>query len=104
VFSGMLGVTLFGLALTPVFFATIDWLSETHLFRIPWVRRIGSIGIDVIALRPVRRTAVRVTQQVRDYLARSTAAREAKQSAAGRESKAATLVGTVEERPKAQRQ
>ena len=28
VFSGMLGVTLFGIFLTPVFFYVIDWLSE----------------------------------------------------------------------------
>jgi multidrug efflux pump subunit AcrB len=27
VFSGMLGVTLFGIFLTPVFFSAIDWLS-----------------------------------------------------------------------------
>ncbi len=32
VFSGMLGVTLFGLVLTPVFFFTIDWLGGTPLF------------------------------------------------------------------------
>ena len=32
VFSGMLGVTLFGIFLTPVFFYTIDWLGETRLF------------------------------------------------------------------------
>ena len=29
VFSGMLGVTLFGIFLTPVFFYTIDWLGGT---------------------------------------------------------------------------
>ena len=28
VFSGMLGVTLFGIFLTPVFFIVIDWLGE----------------------------------------------------------------------------
>ena len=28
VFSGMLGVTLFGIFLTPVFFYVIDWLGE----------------------------------------------------------------------------
>jgi multidrug efflux pump len=33
VFSGMIGVTLFGLFLTPVFFAVIDWLGEHRLFR-----------------------------------------------------------------------
>jgi multidrug efflux pump len=32
VFSGMLGVTVFGVFLTPVFFYTIDWLGGTRLF------------------------------------------------------------------------
>jgi multidrug efflux pump subunit AcrB len=32
VFSGMLGVTLFGIFLTPTFFYVIDWLGETRLF------------------------------------------------------------------------
>ena len=32
VFSGMLGVTLFGIFLTPVFFSVIQGLSETRLF------------------------------------------------------------------------
>jgi len=36
VFSGMLGVTLFGIFLTPVFFYVIEWLAETPLFS--WVR------------------------------------------------------------------
>jgi multidrug efflux pump len=31
VFSGMLGVTLFGIFLTPVFFYVIDWLGGTRL-------------------------------------------------------------------------
>jgi multidrug efflux pump len=33
VFSGMLGVTLFGIFLTPVFFNVIDWLGGTRQFR-----------------------------------------------------------------------
>ena len=32
VFSGMLGVTLFGIFLTPVFFNVIDWLGTTRGF------------------------------------------------------------------------
>ena len=44
VFSGMLGVTLFGILLTPVFFYVIDSVSESHLFASPRVRRVGSIA------------------------------------------------------------
>jgi Cu/Ag efflux pump CusA len=35
VFSGMLGVTFFGLFLTPVFFVTIEAWLENHRNRIP---------------------------------------------------------------------
>ena len=38
VFSGMLGVTLFGIFLTPVFFYVIDTLSESRFFANPTVR------------------------------------------------------------------
>ena len=42
VFSGMLGVTLFGIFLTPVFFYVIQGLSETRLFTAASTRWIGS--------------------------------------------------------------
>src|SRR5262249_53485535 len=34
VFGGMIGATLFGLLLTPVFFYVIDWLADTHVGRV----------------------------------------------------------------------
>ena len=42
VFSGMLGVTLFGIFLTPVFFYVIYGISETHLFMSLATQWIGS--------------------------------------------------------------
>ncbi|MHB1422379.1 MAG: efflux RND transporter permease subunit [Gemmataceae bacterium] len=42
VFSGMLGVTLFGIFLTPVFFYVIAWLGETRLLENRTVRWIGT--------------------------------------------------------------
>jgi multidrug efflux pump len=42
VFSGMIGVTLFGIFLTPVFFYVVQGSSETPLFTTPMVRWIGS--------------------------------------------------------------
>jgi multidrug efflux pump len=42
VFAGMLGVTLFGIFLTPVFFHVIAWLGETRLLRSAPIRWIGS--------------------------------------------------------------
>jgi multidrug efflux pump len=39
VFAGMIGVTVFGIFLTPVFFVVVDRLTEGRLFHLPWVRR-----------------------------------------------------------------
>jgi multidrug efflux pump len=41
VFSGMLGVTLFGIFLTPVFFYVIQGVGETKLFASPIARWLG---------------------------------------------------------------
>ena len=50
VFSGMLGVTLFGIFLTPVFFYIIDGLGASRLFASRWVRRIGMVVLAVVTL------------------------------------------------------
>jgi len=49
VFSGMLGVTLFGVLLTPVFFYVIEWTGETSLFQIVAVQRLGSALLGGLA-------------------------------------------------------
>ncbi len=43
VFSGMLGVTLFGIFLTPVFFYVIDWLGHSRLFASLPMRTVGTV-------------------------------------------------------------
>ncbi|HEX4414506.1 MAG TPA: efflux RND transporter permease subunit [Lacipirellulaceae bacterium] len=43
VFSGMLGVTILGIFLTPVFFYVIEGLGESEFFGRPVVRRVGSV-------------------------------------------------------------
>ena len=48
VFSGMLGVTLFGIFLTPVFFYVIYGLSETRLFMAVATQWIGSIMLGAL--------------------------------------------------------
>ena len=45
VFAGMLGVTLFGIFLTPVFFYVLQGLSEMRLFASGAVRRVGSPAV-----------------------------------------------------------
>jgi multidrug efflux pump len=48
VFSGMLGVTIFGIFLTPTFYYVIDWLGETKFFASPVTRRLGMIPMIVL--------------------------------------------------------
>ena len=55
VFSGMLGVTFFGIFFTPVFFYVIDWLSHRHLFSDGTFPTIGRLSLDVISLGFLRR-------------------------------------------------
>ncbi|MBS0262661.1 MAG: multidrug efflux RND transporter permease subunit [Planctomycetes bacterium] len=55
VFSGMLGVTLFGILLTPVFFFVIDRLAGRRLFSGGPFHRLGVIALDFLSLRSVRR-------------------------------------------------
>src|SRR6202023_2173912 len=43
VFSGMLGVTLFGIFLTPVFFYVIEGFVETPLFSSARARAVGKV-------------------------------------------------------------
>ncbi len=50
VFSGMLGVTFFGIFLTPVFFAVIEWLGSTRLFTSTVARRTGDGLLGILSL------------------------------------------------------
>jgi multidrug efflux pump len=77
VFSGMLGVTMFGIFLTPVFFYVIQGLGEMRLFASGAGRRVGSPllgGVSSFALvflvarlthlRPVREVAIGVAAAI----------------------------------------
>ncbi|MBI1347169.1 multidrug efflux RND transporter permease subunit [bacterium] len=55
VFSGMLGVTLFGIVLTPVFFYVIDHLAEWSPFAGGTLPRAGRWILDWLRLGPVWR-------------------------------------------------
>src|SRR5262249_10526987 len=57
VFSGMLGVTLFGIFLTPVFFFVIDWLSGARAGNSPLSRRTNTLRLGTPPLRPLRQWA-----------------------------------------------
>ncbi|HEY1860614.1 MAG TPA: efflux RND transporter permease subunit, partial [Gemmataceae bacterium] len=53
VFSGMLGVTLFGIFLTPVFFYVIEWFMDTHLFAPARMKRVGRRTLYVVGMVPL---------------------------------------------------
>ncbi len=57
VFSGMLGVTLFGIFLTPVFFWVIEHATHWRIFSAGLLPAMGGVLIDAVSLRPVRRLA-----------------------------------------------
>ncbi|MBI3864705.1 MAG: efflux RND transporter permease subunit [Planctomycetia bacterium] len=50
VFSGMVGVTLFGIVLTPVFFYTIDSLGDSRFFSSHLMRSISRLSLDTLRL------------------------------------------------------
>src|SRR5436305_2194345 len=50
VFAGMLGVTLFGIFLTPVFFYVINRVSEASVFTSPAARRASLVMLWVAVL------------------------------------------------------
>jgi len=54
VFSGMLGVTIFGLFLTPVFFYVINKLSESRWLNSPAMRKAREISLGILGLGYVR--------------------------------------------------
>ena len=55
VFSGMLGVTMFGILLTPVFFFVIDRIAGMHVFSSGHLHLAGNLAIDALSLGFVRR-------------------------------------------------
>ncbi len=54
VFGGMLGVTVFGIVLTPVFYVVIDWLSEARIFHHPQVQQFSRRARWVLTLQFVK--------------------------------------------------
>jgi multidrug efflux pump len=58
VFSGMLGVTLFGVFLTPVFFVTVNRVSESRLFASVPIQFVSRVLLDVLTLGLLRIAAL----------------------------------------------
>ncbi|MBX9580204.1 MAG: efflux RND transporter permease subunit [Gemmataceae bacterium] len=54
VMGGMIGVTAFGIVLTPIFFAVVDRLTRTRLFTHPWLRKLSDGALYALSFRYVR--------------------------------------------------
>jgi len=54
VLGGMVGVTVFGIFLTPVFFAVVDRLTHSRLFSHPRVRAASDAALYILGFRFVR--------------------------------------------------
>jgi multidrug efflux pump len=65
VFAGMLGVTLFGIFLTPIFFFVIDHVMHWKVFNSPLVVGINNVSMDLLRFRWVWRLFRRNTPLVK---------------------------------------
>jgi multidrug efflux pump len=63
VFAGMLGVTVFGIFLTPVFFFVVEKLGETHLFKSGPLREASDFVLGILSLRGLLRATTRTRPQ-----------------------------------------
>jgi multidrug efflux pump len=72
VFSGMIGVTLFGIFLTPVFFYVIDWSGEAKVFHWGPVQFVSGVLLDALSARPLRRLARHVWERTKHRLSPPT--------------------------------
>ncbi|MBM3982714.1 MAG: efflux RND transporter permease subunit [Planctomycetes bacterium] len=65
VLGGMIGVTAFGVILTPVFFALVDRLTRGPLGAHPWVVAVSGAAMYVLRFKFARPLAVRVRKLAR---------------------------------------
>lgn len=65
VFSGMIGVTFFGILLTPVFFNVIQGLSETRLFSSRLVHRAGLCAALLLLILVMQSPQLGIPNQIR---------------------------------------
>ncbi|MCE9565556.1 MAG: efflux RND transporter permease subunit, partial [Planctomycetes bacterium] len=65
VLGGMMGVTLFGVVLTPVFFAVVDRVTHGRIASHPWVMAVSAASLYVLRMKFVRPLAITARDAVR---------------------------------------
>ncbi len=64
VFSGMIGVTVFGIFLTPVFFYVIQGWGETRVFSSPIVQRVGICVVILLGVAVLGIPALKISRSL----------------------------------------
>ncbi|HEY2786432.1 MAG TPA: efflux RND transporter permease subunit, partial [Fimbriiglobus sp.] len=67
VFGGMIGVTAFGIFLTPVFFVLVDRITSAHLYRHPWLAKSADGVLYVLGFRYLRPLVVHIVRRLSRY-------------------------------------
>jgi multidrug efflux pump len=75
VFGGMIGVTVFGILLTPVFFVVVDWVVSSRLFRHPLAVGAANAGLYLVTLGFLRPLAVGAVEGAKVGLRRAARSR-----------------------------
>jgi hypothetical protein len=65
VLGGMVGVTLFGIFLTPVFFAIVDRATNSRWLTHPWLLAASAVALYVIRFRFVQPIAAAAQAKLR---------------------------------------
>ena len=71
VFQRYVGVTIFGIFLTPVFFNVIEWLGHTRLFASPKLHRFSDRLLDIVTVAVHRSLRLAHYRWVRMFPART---------------------------------
>lgn len=74
VFSGMLGVTFFGIVFTPVFYFVIDRISHWQFFQSGMIPQFGRAMLDAMRMRALRRSVAAGFRWVADKTRRKPVA------------------------------
>jgi multidrug efflux pump len=83
VFGGMLGVTIFGVFLTPVFFYVIEHMAKSRWFSTGLLAQASAYVLGWMRLRPLRRAGSAALQWMLRVTASSPAAKEEEKAEAG---------------------
>jgi multidrug efflux pump len=72
VLGGMMGVTAFGIGLTPVFFVLVDRITHSAVAQHPWVTAVSEAILYTLALKFVRPVAATIRKATATGIRKAT--------------------------------